>query len=205
MFNGERWATGFIGSCGVHAEAGLEALKALVPVIAEIPGTLRGTAAARELEGMIRKAVKEAPESWGLSELGVEYAVRIILLLVKRGYFTHAPALISAVELLLDQQQGILRVTVESAFPVDASFQNDLKTALAGRSRTGAYKIAVKEIEVMVHLVPELLGGYRLRIGSELIDVSLRTQLHRLARDLQVAPPGGTSSRETRAGGGFSW
>ncbi|MDR1986168.1 MAG: F0F1 ATP synthase subunit delta [Treponema sp.] len=202
MFNGERWAAGFIGSCGVYAEAGLEALKALVPVAAAIPGTLRGTAAARKLEGMIRKAGKE---SSGLSDPGVEYAVRLLSLLVKKGHFTHAPVLIKAIELLLDQQQGILRVTVESAFPVEASFQNDVKTALAGSSRAGAYNTAVKHIEVMVQLAPELLGGYRLRIGSELVDVSLRTQLQRLARDLQVAPPEGIASRRTRADGGFSW
>jgi F-type H+-transporting ATPase subunit delta len=194
-----------MGSCGVHAEAGLEALKALVPVIAEIPGTFSGTSAARELEGMIRKSVKEAPESSGLSDPGVEYAVRIMLLLVKKGYFTHAPALISAIELLLDRQQGILRVTVESAFPVEASFQNDLKSALAGRLQTSGYKTAVKEIAIMVRLVPELLGGYRLRIGSELVDVSVRTQLQRLARDLQGAPLGGIASRRTRGDGGFSW
>ncbi|MDR2394136.1 MAG: F0F1 ATP synthase subunit delta [Treponema sp.] len=205
MFNGERWAAGFIGSCGVHAEVGLEALKAMVPIMTEIPGTLRGTAAARELEGMIRKTAQEAPESWGLSDPGLEYAVRILLLLVKKGYFIHAPALIRAIELLLDQQQGILRVTVESALPVEGSFQNALKGALAGRPRTSAYKTAVKGIKVRVQLVPELLGGYRLRIGSELVDVSLRTQLQRLARDLQVAPLEGIASRGTRVGGGFSW
>lgn len=205
MFNGERWAAGFIGSCGVHAEAGLTALKALVPVMAEIPGILKGTRAARELEGMIRKAVKETLTSSGFAYPGVEYAVRILLLLIKKGYFTHAPALIRAIELLIDRQQGILRVTVESAFPMEASFQHDLKTALAGKLGTGAYKTAVKEIILMVQLVPELLGGYRLRIGSELVDVSMRTQLQRLARDLQGTPPGGTVSRRTRADGGFSW
>ncbi|MDR2632071.1 MAG: F0F1 ATP synthase subunit delta [Treponema sp.] len=199
MFNGERWAAGFIGSCDVHAQAGLEALKALVSVLAQIPGALRGTAAARELEGMIRKAIN--PLS---SEPGLEYAVRILLLLVKKGYYIHAPALISAIEGLLDQQQGILRVTVESAFPVEGSFQNDLKAAVAGRPRTGANKTAVKEIQVRVQLVPELLGGYRLRIGSEVVDVSLRTQLQRLARALQVSPLVGTAGG-TRVSGGFSW
>ncbi|MHB9291551.1 F-type H+-transporting ATPase subunit delta [Hollandina sp. SP2] len=205
MFNGERWAAGFIGSCGVHAEAGLEALKALVPVIADIPGNLRGTAAARKMEGMIRKAVKEVPVASSLSDPGVEYAVRLLFLLVKKGYFIHAPVLIKAIELLLDQQRGILRVTVESAFPVEASFQHEVKTALAGSFRSGEYKTAIKNIEVMVQLAPELIGGYRLRIGSELVDVSLRTQLQRLARDLQAAPPRGIASRRTRADGGFSW
>ncbi|MDR3115563.1 MAG: F0F1 ATP synthase subunit delta [Treponema sp.] len=203
MFNGERWAAGFIGSCGAHAEAGLEALKALVPIIAEIPGTLKGTATARALERMIRKGIQAAPESGGLSDPGMEYAVRIIFLLVKKGYFIHAPALISAIELRLDQERGILRVTVESAFPVEASFPTDLKRALAGRP--GPYKTAVKEIKVRVHLVPELLGGYRVRIGNEIVDVSLRTQLYKLGRDLQVPPSRGSASQGTRAGGGFSW
>ncbi|MDR1030300.1 MAG: F0F1 ATP synthase subunit delta [Treponema sp.] len=198
MFSGERWATGFAGSCGVHTEVGFGALKALMPLISAIPGTLAGTHAAKELEGMIRKALNHVSSESDLSDVGVEYAVRILLLLVKKGYLSHAPELMSALETLLDRQKGILRVTVESAFPVEASFQHRLEAALAG-SHTRASHTAVKEIKVMVQIVPELLGGYRLRIGSGLIDASLRTQLQQLAQDLHAAP------RETAAGGGFSW
>jgi F-type H+-transporting ATPase subunit delta len=200
MFSGERWAAGFIGSCGVYAEAGFGALEALIPVITAIPGTIAGTHAAKELEGMIRKSINQvSPEAESsLSDPGVEYAVRILLLLVKKGYLSYVPQLMSALETLLDRQKGILRVTVESAFPVDASFQHRLEGALAG-SHARVSNTAVKEIKVMVQIVPELLGGYRLRIGSGLVDASLHTQLQQLARDLRAAP------RETGAGGGFTW
>ncbi|MDR1302054.1 MAG: F0F1 ATP synthase subunit delta [Treponema sp.] len=198
MFSGERWAAGFVGSCGVHTEEGFGALQALVPVITAIPGMLAGTHAAKELEGMIRKALNHVSPESGLVDWGVEYAVRILILLVKQGYLSHAPEFMRALETLLDQQKGILRVTVESAFPVDASFQHRLEEALAG-SHTRASNTAVKEIKVTVQIVPELLGGYRLRIGSGLVDASVRTQLQQLAQDLHAAP------RETAAGGGFSW
>ncbi|MDR1956228.1 MAG: F0F1 ATP synthase subunit delta [Treponema sp.] len=207
MFSGDRWAAAFIGSCGLYAEEGLRALQSLVPVIGGIPGNLAGSASAQALEGIIRKALAQS----GAANPGLEQAVRLILLLVKKGCFTHAPQLMAAIEALLDRQKGVLQVTVEAAVPVDPVFQKKLDAALIESwvaAENPPHTMTVKEIKMMVQIVPELLGGYRLRIGSERVDASLRAQLRRMAQDLQALPCFSKEPRDVRgsvAAGGVSW
>jgi F-type H+-transporting ATPase subunit delta len=74
-----------------------------------------------------------------------------------------------------------LAALVESAFPLDGQgdpeFLESLKDAL--RQKTGA-----KDIKLTNKVNPELLGGYRLRIGSDLLDLSVQGQLRQMARCL---------------------
>jgi F-type H+-transporting ATPase subunit delta len=51
----------------------------------------------------------------------------------------------------------------------------ELRITEAIKKRTGALRI---KLETQVN--PELIGGYRLRIGDEIIDASVRSQLRRL-------------------------
>jgi F-type H+-transporting ATPase subunit delta len=184
-----------MGSCGggEQAEAGLAALKALLPVLGPFSGSLQGRRAAGQLEGMIRKALQND----GPLEAGEEYALRMVVLLARKGALAHAPALIQALQALVDRQRGVLRLTVETAHPADTgypiatAFIEDLKRALTGQG-------GIKELALQVRLVPELIGGYRVRIGSILVDASLRKQLQGLERDLR-AP------QTAQADGGVSW
>ncbi|GHV60499.1 hypothetical protein AGMMS49587_01970 [Spirochaetia bacterium] len=178
MFTPERWAAAFINAAGDEADAaasvaigeGLDLLRALSPLVSAIPGSVSGTFAATQLERMIHKALPAATAEQ-------EIAVHFILLLIKKNLFRYIDAVIKEIEAKLDHLRGILPVTLESAAAPDEGFQESLKKQLM--EKTGA-----RGIKLDTRLVPDLLGGYRLRIGGDIIDASLRSQLQRMSLDL---------------------
>jgi F-type H+-transporting ATPase subunit delta len=76
-------------------------------------------------------------------------------------------------------------VRVDCTFPLDEAFTEALRAKL--REETAA-----REVRIDARLMPELIAGCRLHIGSDCRDASLRGQLHKMAADL-------------RAAGGCSW
>jgi F-type H+-transporting ATPase subunit delta len=158
---------------------------------------LSGTAAAGQLETMLRAALKEAApnrrsagtgkDSSGGEADTEEITIRFLLLLVKRGLFNHIDRIIEKIEVELDELRGFLRVSLESPFPPDEGFRKDLERKLA--EKTGA-----KGVTLAVEIVPDLLGGYRLWIGSEVIDASLRALLKKMETDLAAVYMPGRSS-----------
>jgi F0F1-type ATP synthase delta subunit len=181
MFRPERWAAAFMDAAASpeNADEGLAAFRALLPPVTGLRREVSGAGSARRLEGMIRAAASRA----GLRSPGLEGAIRLIVLLVKRGLLVYGGAVAEAIEKLLDEKKGTVEVTLESAFPPEEKFLEALKQELI--KKTGA-----REIRVLPRTLPELLGGCRLRIGSESIDASLRGQLADMASDLGAAPWG---------------
>jgi F0F1-type ATP synthase delta subunit len=152
-------------------------LKAFEPVIARLPGA-SGTGDALVLERMLRAALKAA--GTGPDATGAEYAVRFVALLVRRGRFKQLGAAIRAVEQRVDAKNGVLVVDIETAAPLEKDLQEKLTAALIR-------KYGAREIRLVPRIVPELLGGYRLRAGADLVDSSVRGQLQRMAGDLHAA------------------
>ncbi|MDR3167522.1 MAG: F0F1 ATP synthase subunit delta [Treponema sp.] len=197
MFSAERWAAAFIkvledgdpdkpgypddsgGGPGKAGSRGLASLKALAAPVERIPGKKSGAAAAAQLNRMIQKAFAQ----WSPVEKETEIARRFLLLMVKRDVFQNINLIIREIEDLLDKKEKILRVTAESALPMDEAFWEQLKEPI--KQKTGA-----GDIRFMIRTVPELLSGCRLQIGSVSIDASLRGQLQKMAEDLAL-PPGG--------------
>ncbi|MDR2486129.1 MAG: F0F1 ATP synthase subunit delta [Treponema sp.] len=183
MFVPERWASAFVRAVGEGQEAleeGLAALKVLLPCIQKIPGVVSGNTSANRIERMIRQSM----EKTGASGRGIEYACRLLVLLVRKGLGTrrNGAALLEGIETLRDRKNGVLIVRVDSAFPLDREFQETLQeTVKQGIGRA----LGAKEIRLIPQIVPELLGGYRLRIGSESVDASLRLLIQKMAAHLQ--------------------
>jgi F0F1-type ATP synthase delta subunit len=182
-FHPDRWAQAFINACGEDADAGLAALKALLACLSRLPAPVSGAYSARQLERMIRHAVAEAGPGVpaAATEAGLETAIRFILLLVKKGRFPQGAQAAGTAETLLGRKKGILKVMVEAAFPPDPAFEADLKAALLK-------KTAASGIDAEIRIRPELLGGVRLIIGSEMWDASLRGRVQDLERTLEAAP-----------------
>jgi F-type H+-transporting ATPase subunit delta len=170
MFHGDRWAAAFINVLGENAESGLACLRAMTPPVKKIRGVLFGRFAAKELEKTLRAAVDRpgaAPEC----------AIRFISLLVEKNRFRHIDLILEKIEKKIDEQKGILDLTAESAVPMDGAAVEDLRRMLL--ERTGAAGIKMK-----TRLVPELLGGCRLRIGGLCIDASLKGQIETMTANL---------------------
>lgn len=179
MFHPDRWALAFTAACGEDAENGLSALKVLLACLSRLPGPVTGAYPARQLEGMMRRSAGAA----GFSQVprGLETAIRLILLLVKKGCFRQVGKVAAEIENLLNREKGVLKVVVEAASSPDPAFMADLKAALGKRT-------AASEVEAEIRIRPELLGGYRLISGGEAWDASLRGELQNLARALKAAP-----------------
>jgi F-type H+-transporting ATPase subunit delta len=183
VFLAERWAEAFVNAAGafsgaalslVNAEEGLAAFKALLPPVTDLGRTVSGAARAARLEGMIRAA------SAGFRSPGLEGAIRLITLLVKKNGLSYGGQVAERIEQMVNKKKGVLTVTLESAFPPEAEFLEALKAALIKKTGAG-------EARILPRVLPELLGGCRLRMGGESIDASLRGQLAKMAADLSAA------------------
>jgi F-type H+-transporting ATPase subunit delta len=185
MFFPQRWALAFIRSApdtGAAAE-GLEFIRALSPVIRSARGYMAGTAAAAQLETMVRAAFAAGTGSSPSAEArprmsrAEEPALCLTLLLVRKRLFKHIDQVIRSIERELDALQGVLRVRLESARTVEGEFPEELTQVLM--KKTGAAKVRLETV-----VTPELLAGYRLRIGSQIIETSLRLHLRQLGTEL---------------------
>jgi len=163
MFHADRWAAAFVNSPGQDAGAELELLKVLAAPLKPLSKHIFGLSAAQRLEILLRK------------NAGVEFekSIRFISLLVSKNRFRYIDSIIVAIEKKLDEQNGVLNLTMETATATDSATEDELKKMI--RERTGAASIKMK-----MKTVPELIAGYRLRIGGLCIDASLRGQLEQM-------------------------
>ena len=181
MFHGERWAAAFVKVLGENADTGLECLRAMVPPVQAIPGALFGFSTARQLEKTLRESAVASGFSGESGGTAAEYAIRFISLLVEKKFFKHIDSVVQRIEKQLDEQKGILDVTAESAAPLDGGLEAELRRLIT--QKTGAAGIKMK-----TRLAPELLGGYRLRIGGFYVDASLKGQLEQMTAALARPP-----------------
>ena len=169
----DRWAEAFISCCGRDANSGFTALKIMLDAVSTIKGEVSGGEAAAQVEKILRAAMKRA-NIWGS---GDEIACSTVALLVKKGQFKHREALVTEIETQLNRKNGIVTALVEAIAPLDGKFKQDLVKTL--KQKAGANEVRLTE-----RIAPELVGGYRLRVGTVSIDASLRSLLRNMAREL---------------------
>ena len=87
------------------------------------------------------------------------------------------PAIIRAFRSLAANHRGETTAEVTSAHPLSDKQVDDLKQGL--RSRVG------RDVSVDLKVDPELLGGLVVRIGSQMIDSSIKTRLNTLAHAMK--------------------
>ena len=87
------------------------------------------------------------------------------------------PAIIRAFRLLAARARGEMTAEVTSAHPLAPDQVDALKQQL--RYRLG------RDVQVEMNVDPALLGGLVVRIGSQMIDSSIRTRLNTLAQAMK--------------------
>ena len=87
------------------------------------------------------------------------------------------PQILRAFRTLLANHRGETTAEVTSAHPLDAAQVDALKQQLA--TRLG------RDVSVDLSVDPSLLGGLVVRIGSQMIDSSIRTRLNTLANAMK--------------------
>lgn len=79
-----------------------------------------------------------------------------------------------------ERNEGILRVEVETVTRMEPSVAQAIRQQIA--DATG------KKVVLEARVVPGLLGGMRLRVGSHLLDGSTQRRLERIERGLRSVP-----------------
>ena len=163
---------------GENADDAFQCLKAIAQPVKSVHGVFFGHNAAAELEKMLRDSIASASTS-AEPPAAVEYTIRFICLLVEKDYFRYIDILLPVIERKLDEQKGILSLSLEAASAVDSGFEE-------GLARTIREKMGAADVKIKTSVRPELLGGYRLRIGGFYIDASLKGQLAKMKADLEA-------------------
>lgn len=180
VIHADRWAAAFINTLGGNAGGTFARLKELSLLLKPFASALFGSTASQRLEKILRENYAEpAPVDEKAAGIEQEYSIRFICLLVEKKVFHKADLIIEKIEKRLDEQNGVLEVIAETALPVNSAFEDELSGMI--QKRTGA-----AQVKTRFRLVPELLAGYRLRIGGLRVDASLKGQLEKMAADLTM-------------------
>lgn len=104
---------------------------------------------------------------------------RFIALLLERRYLRELPRLVRLLSEIRYEREGLLPVRVECAAPLTAEQTARLEAALE--------RLLRRKAKVTPQVVPDLLGGLRLQVDSEVLDQSLSGRLERIAEYLSRA------------------
>lgn len=119
------------------------------------------------------KGVAAAAGAMGLDET----TTRFLGVLAQNRRLGELPAIIRAFRTLAARHRGETTAEVTSAHPLTDDQVTELRQAL--RQRVG------REVSVDLAVDPALLGGLVVRIGSQMIDSSIRTRLNSLAQAMK--------------------
>ncbi|MDR2663364.1 MAG: F0F1 ATP synthase subunit delta [Treponema sp.] len=191
MFRVEPWAEAFAGTAALspedpgeglsRTEEALEYLRLFCRSALLLPGDLSGRGDAERMDGAIQRALeKQGPSGPPRSKAAADAARRFILLMIRRGSFHQHKRIILGIEKIINRRKGREEVIVETAVEPDERF-------LSAVRKKAAVLTGAREIKTTVRVIPSLIGGVRLRIGSMLFDGSIKGQLKKMASDLSAA------------------
>lgn len=106
-----------------------------------------------------------------------EMVGNFLLLLVDKNRVAFLDQIVHTYETLADEQSGIIRPIIRTAFALDASQVSSIQSAL--EKKTG------KKVIPQVTVDQNLLGGVVTQIGDTAFDSSVKTQLKRIQDILQ--------------------
>lgn len=146
-------------------EADLRSLTAMLGASTDLMRAIRSPVFTRAQQGAAIEAILQAA---GADDLTRRFAG---LLAAKRRLFA-LPQIIGDFTKLLAHQRGEVTAQVTSAQALDAGQMAALKTALT--------QAAGRDVTVQAGVEPGILGGLIVRMGSRMIDSSLRTKLNNM-------------------------
>ncbi|MDR1306251.1 MAG: F0F1 ATP synthase subunit delta [Treponema sp.] len=198
MFRADPWAEAFTGTAALSpenpeeglslAEEALEYLRIFCRSALLLPGDIAGRGDADRMDASIQRALEKQGRSGPAASLtpasprskaAVDTARRFILLMIRKGCFHQHQRIILKIEKIIHRRKGLEEVIVETAVEPDEQLLSAIR-------KKAAFLTGAREIKTTVRVIPELLGGLRLRVGSMLFDGSVRTRLKKMALDLSA-------------------
>lgn len=163
----------------------LDTLGRLIDESPDLMRLIRSPILKREDQGRALSAVMERA---GLGQLTRNF----IGLVTRKRRLHDLPAMIRAYRSLLAQHRGEVTAEVVSAHPLDDGQMGALRERL--RQALG------REPRIAARVDPDLLGGLVVRIGSRMIDSSLRTKLSRIQIAMKSERQGASRASGPAAG-----
>jgi F-type H+-transporting ATPase subunit delta len=148
----------------------LAALKSALAQSSEFKNLITSPVIGRDLA---TKAIAAVAASLKLDALTGNF----LGVLAQNRRLSQLPAVIRAYETLLSNHKGEARAEVVSAHPLTKTQITALQKSL--RARVG------REVAIEAKVDPEILGGLVVKIGSQMIDSSIRTRLNSLAQAMK--------------------
>ncbi len=145
--------------------ADFAALKRLLGQSPELGQLVRSPVISREQKAAAMEAVLKKAGAADLTR-------KLVLLLARKRRLFMLAGVIAAFEQLASRHRGEIAADVTSARELAPPQTAELKRVL--KTRFG------REPQLTMHVDPSLLGGIVLRVGSRMIDSSLRTKLETL-------------------------
>ncbi len=102
---------------------------------------------------------------------------KVALFLARKRLLSKANNILSLVKKIEDESNGVMNVILKSATLVAPNVQKDI----AGFLKT---KYKKEKIIIEEKIIPNTLGGFRVEIGDEVIDMTLRRRLANLQAEL---------------------
>ncbi|KEQ53611.1 F-type ATPase subunit delta [Sphingobium chlorophenolicum] len=150
--------------------ASLAALKAAIAESADFKGLINSPVLSRDAAG---KTIAAVASSMGIDALTTNF----LGVLAQNRRLSQLPAVIRAYETLLSNHKGEARAEVTSAHPLSKTQITALQKSL--KARVG------RDVAVDARVDPAILGGLVVKIGSQMIDSSIRTRLNSLAQAMK--------------------
>ncbi|MDD7909760.1 MULTISPECIES: F0F1 ATP synthase subunit delta [Pseudovibrio] len=148
-----------------EVEAALDRFEALIKESSDLERLIKSPVFSADAQ---LKALTDILEKAGISGLTANF----VKLVAKNRRLFAIPGMISAFRSLLAAKRGEVTAEVTSATELSADHTAALKEAL--NASTG------KDVNVVVKVDPSIIGGLIVKIGSRMIDTSLRTKLNSL-------------------------
>lgn len=111
---------------------------------------------------------------------------RFLRVLVRKNRFDEFPGIAQAFRHFVDQKHGILEVSAYVAQPLDNESSNRITQRIG--------ELTGRKVRLRQTLQPDMVGGVKIRVGDELIDGSVATQIRLIKEKLIEA--GRTKARE---------
>lgn len=105
--------------------------------------------------------------------------INLVKMLIKNGKLSVVSHIAFQYERLRSQYQGYIEVEITSAYPITPVQQQQVEAAL--QRRLG------KAITIKVTIDTSLIGGWLIRVGDQVIDLSVKGRLQQLANACEVA------------------
>lgn len=108
-----------------------------------------------------------------------DLTLRFLLTLNRKRRLDHLPAIVAAVDAMAQERFGRVEIDVYTAEPISADDLRSIRERLS--------QAVGREAVVHPYLEPAMIGGVKLRVGDQLIDASLATQVRRLREQLAAS------------------